>query len=199
GRRRTHAMPRVGRRRLAGGAPRREAPWRTCGCRPPGQPGDALAGDPEGRTEDVARGDRAQAHHDVGADARQFALQPQAARALFAGVGTLVQPGLAAALELEMLDGIGDVEPTPLDAQFLERAVEEFARGTDERTAAQVLRLAGLFADDQYARVGRAFAEDRTGGGLPQGTALATHGGIAQRLQAVVDGFGCRTFGNGAP
>ena len=41
-----------------------------------------------------------------------------------AGVGLVVDPALAACHELEMLDGVGDVDCPAVDARFLERGVE---------------------------------------------------------------------------
>src|SRR5688500_17015420 len=161
-------------------------------------PGPALLHQAELRAEHVACGDRAEADDDVGTDAREIAFQPEPARALLGRIRAAVQARLAAALELEMLDRIGDVDAAAVDAEFLQRAVEQLAGGTDEGMAAEVFLVAGLLADDEDARVVGAFAEHGLGRRLPQRAALAAGCGVAQRVQAVVEGFRRAAFGDAA-
>jgi hypothetical protein len=59
----------------------------------------------------------------------------------------LVQAALAAQLEFEMLNGVGDIYEPAIDPGFFERAVEQFASGPDERTPRDVLLVARLLAD----------------------------------------------------
>src|SRR5690606_47525 len=108
-------------------------------------------------------------------------------------------PHLAAALELEVLDRVGHVQPLAVDAELRERAVEQAARGADERAPGEVLGVARLLADHEDAGPRRTLAEDGLRRGLPQRAALASGGGIAQRGEAVVDRFRRGALGHGAP
>jgi hypothetical protein len=152
-------------------------------------PGAALLHQLEPGAEHVARGDRAQAHHDVGADAGKLAFQPDPAGGLFRRVRAAMQPHLAAALELEVLDRVGDVEAAAVDPQFLQRAIEQLAGRADERASAEVLGVARLLAHHEHARVLRAFAEYRLRRVLPERATPATRGGRTQGGEAVVDRF----------
>jgi len=67
----------------------------------------------------------------------------------------------AAQLELEMLDGIGDVDLAPIDAQLREGPLEELPGRADERAAAQIFLVAGLLADEHEAGPRGAFAGHR--------------------------------------
>ena len=63
-----------------------------------------------------------------------------------------MDPALAALLELEMLDRIGDVGLGAVDPGLLQRLVEDLPRRADERVAGQILLIAGLFADEHHRR-----------------------------------------------
>ena len=80
----------------------------------------------------------------------------------------------------------------------VERAIEHLPRRPDERQAAEILGVAGLFADHQDARVVRARAEYRLRRRLPQVAALAARGRVPQRIEAVVDRNRRAASGNGA-
>jgi hypothetical protein len=70
-----------------------------------------------------------------------------------------VDAALAALLELEMLDRVGDVDAGAVDPRVAQRAVERLAGGADERLAGEILLVAGLLADRDHRGVERAFAE----------------------------------------
>jgi hypothetical protein len=70
-----------------------------------------------------------------------------------------VEPAFAARLELEVFDSVCHVDRRPLDGGIAQCAIEQPARGAHERSARDVLLIAGLLADENEPRVGRAFAE----------------------------------------
>jgi hypothetical protein len=61
--------------------------------------------------------------------------------------GLLVDAALSALLELEVLDGVGDVDAAPVDAGVRHRPLQELAGGPHERPALPVLLVAGLLAN----------------------------------------------------
>src|SRR5690606_1593972 len=154
---------------------------------------------PERRPQHVARRDRTQADHHRRPDPRQLALEPQPARTLLRRIRALVQPRLAAALELEVLDRVGHVQAGAVDPVFCQRPVEQLARRPDERMPAQVLLVARLFAHHEHARVVGTLAEHGLRRRLPQRAALATARGIAERVEALVARLRRATFGDRPP
>jgi len=96
-----------------------------------------------------------------------------------------------------VLDRVGDVEPAPIDAEFVERTIEQRTRRTHERQAAEIFGVAGLFPDHDDARVVRARAEDRLCRRFPQVAALAARCRVTQCLQAVVDRHRRTAIGHG--
>jgi hypothetical protein len=54
-----------------------------------------------------------------------------------------------------------------VNSGFFEGAVEEFARGTNERMPSAILLISGLLANQHDAGVGRAFTEYSLGRCLP--------------------------------
>src|SRR2546430_4393867 len=73
--------------------------------------------------------------------------EPGPAGAHLPRVRLLMQPPLAAPGPAEMLDGVGEVDTTPVDAGFVEAALQEPSGGADEGFSLQVLLVAGLLAD----------------------------------------------------
>ena len=86
-----------------------------------------------------------------------------------AGVGLFVDAALAAPLELEMLDRVGDVGALAVDSRLRERAIEQLPGRPDERTPGQILLIARLLADEHDLRVERPFAEHRLGARICRG------------------------------
>jgi hypothetical protein len=74
-----------------------------------------------------------------------------------------VDPSLAARLPFEVLHHVGDINLLPLDAGFLQGPVHYLSRGTDEWLAAQIFRIARLFAYQQHSCVPWPFSEDSLG------------------------------------
>src|SRR3546814_16099365 len=66
---------------------------------------------------------------------------------------------LATWFPLEMLDGVGDVAPLPIEARRLQRLVENATGWADERRTGEILVVARLFADQHDARASCAFAQ----------------------------------------
>src|SRR5262249_34277264 len=108
----------------------------------------AQLGDGDRTAEQTAR--RRGAERDDGRrlHERAFEIEPNLAALDFVGVGTLVQPALAAHLMLEMLHRIGNENLRARNSRLCQRAVEDPPRRTDERLAAEVLLVAGLLADE---------------------------------------------------
>ncbi len=94
-----------------------------------------------------------------------------------------MNPPLSALDELEMLDGVGHVHLAPLDAGFVESAVEKLAGGTDEGMSQPIFTIAGLLADEHYARASVALTEDGLGSKLVKIAAATTRGGLSQALE----------------
>ena len=84
--------------------------------------GDRLA-------EQRLRGRRAERDDQVGLDQRELLVEPPAAGLDLAGIRLRVDAALAARLELEMLDRIGDVDLLPVDAGLVEIASKTLPAG----------------------------------------------------------------------
>ncbi len=74
----------------------------------------------------------------------------------------LVDAALAALLELEVLDGVGDVDAVPIDAGVRHRPLQELAGGSHEWPALPVFLVARLLADEGDRGADGTFAQDRT-------------------------------------
>ena len=116
------------------------------------------------RTDDGTRSRRAQANNEPRLDNREFGLKPWLTGSNLAGRWLLVDPTLAPFFELEMLDGVGEIDFRTLDSCLVEGAVKQRTRRPNERTSSQVLPIAGLLSDQHNRRRSRAFSEDRLRG-----------------------------------
>ena len=85
-----------------------------------------------------------------------------------------------ALLELEVLDGVREVDGAAVDARLLEPSVELPPGRPDERPSLEVLLVAGLLADEDDARPLAALAEDRLRRGRVQVAAATPLHGVAQ-------------------
>src|SRR5439155_15731993 len=81
----------------------------------------AVLCDAKGVAEDRARGGGAEADQDRGLDHRELGVEPWAAGRKLVRPRRLVDPALAALLELEVLDRVGDVEPLASEAHVGQR------------------------------------------------------------------------------
>src|SRR5262245_26942977 len=81
---------------------------------------------------ETARGRRAERHDESGLDRLALDLAPPAAVLDLEGIGFLVQSSLAAWLEFEMLDRIGDEDRLAVQPRFRNRAVEHPSCGADK-------------------------------------------------------------------
>src|SRR5690349_24260424 len=99
--------------------------------------------EPEARPEQRLGGGGPERRDAVRADQLDLGVQPWHARVDLALARRLVDAPLAALLELEVLDDVGDVDVAAVDPGRLERAVELAARGADERVALAVLTVPG--------------------------------------------------------
>src|SRR5262249_51708792 len=89
------------------------------------------------------------------------------------GPWRLVNAALAALLELEVLDRVGDVKLLARQTGLGERLVEDLARGPDERRTLKIFLVSRLLADEHDARVGCAATEHGLGRGAVEIAALA--------------------------
>ena len=129
--------------------------------------------DPDRAAEQGAGRRGAQADHHSGPHRRELGLQPRVAGVDLVGTRLLVEAPLAPVLVLEVLHGVGDVEPGAIEPGLLDATPEHAPRRPDERLALAVLLVAGLLADQDDPGRGRPFPEHRLGRGLVEGTALA--------------------------
>ena len=141
----------------------------------------ARAADRHGLAQHRARGGRAERHHQSRPHDTQFLRQPPAAGLHLARVGGLVDAPLAAPLELEMLDRVGDIGAGAVHARLGQRLVQQLPRRPDEGPPGQILLVAGLLADEHQRRVQRAFAEHGLRRVLVERAAGAAHRLVAHR------------------
>src|SRR5215831_9997592 len=120
-----------------------EHPWRKLR----GQDLATLPGDPEAWAENRLCRCRAHCYDEAGPDDPQFRFQPRTARCDFARVRLLMNSAFSARLPLKMFHRVGDVNLRPIDSSFLERAVHDFPRRTNERFARHIFVIARLFAN----------------------------------------------------
>src|SRR5438105_8353415 len=139
-------------------------------------------GDAKSLAHDRLRGRGAEADDDLRLDEANFLLEPGMARSDLGVVRLLVDAtrALLAPLPLEVLHGIRDVHVAALDPRFLEGAIEQLPRRTDERVASAILLVARLLADDHHAGILRSLAKDWLRSERPDTTATAGHRRVAQ-------------------
>ena len=146
--------------------------------RAPPRPGElearAQQGLPRGRPEQ---------HERVGLDDVELRAQPRQAGADLPARGLLVDAALAALLELEVLDGVGDVDLAAVDADGLERLVELAAGRAHEHVAGPVLTVARDLADHHHLRALQALAEDDLRRARVEVAAATPGGRLAKRLE----------------
>src|SRR5262249_11451034 len=134
---------------------------------------------------------------------RELRLEPGTAGADLDRARRLVDTALGRPNELEVLDGVGDVDVDAGKARLPERAVEHFARGSDERRALEVLLIARLLSDEDSARGGRPFSENglcRVAPQLASAAALGRAGELEEvgRVRDEGGGPGRRLLGEAA-
>lgn len=86
--------------------------------------------------------------------------QPWPASCYLKRIWFLMQPNLAPRFPLEMLNGIGNVHFTPINARGFEALVKELAGRSDKRLPLLVFAIAGLFAHHEQSGVDAPFPKD---------------------------------------
>src|SRR5258708_31583565 len=119
-------------------------------------PAQAIDGD--GLSRQAARGSGAERDDELGIDQRTLDVVPPFTAFDLIGVGPLVQATLAARLEFEVLDGIGDEDRLAVETGFGNGAVEHAARRSDKGMAGEGFVVSRLFAHHHQGGVFRAFA-----------------------------------------
>src|SRR5512132_546763 len=95
---------------------------------------------------------RPEHHEGAGPDEAKLRVEPRFARVDLAALRALMDAPLAAFLELEVLDDVGDVDVAALDPDGLEGSVELATGRSHERTALAVLAIPGYLPDEHDAR-----------------------------------------------
>ena len=113
----------------------------------------------------VSAADRRGAERDrqVRPQHRELLLEPAVAGVDLADARLLVDAPLAARLEFEVLDRIGDIGALAVDAGIGQRPVEHRAGRPDEGLAREILLVARLLADEDEVGGRQALAEHRLG------------------------------------
>jgi len=111
----------------------------------------AILFDRRGAPEDCPRGGRTETNDQCRAEQLELAFEPLMTRADLQLVRLLVDPPLAAQLELEVLDRVRDIRRLAVDGCIGQSTVEELAGRSDERLAGAIFLVAGLLADQQDA------------------------------------------------
>ena len=142
-----------------------------------------VAHEAEGAAEEALGGGGPEAQDDAGFDGVDLGLEPRAAGRDLGHAGVLVEAELAALDELEVLDGVGEVDRRAVDVEVGEDLIEDAAGGADEGQALQVFLVAGLLADEHE------------GGGLVEvderrGDAGHDLGGVAVEVAPLAGGEG---------
>ena len=129
-----------------------------------GAPDTAVAGDLEIPIDQRLGCWRAQRDDHSRLDDRQLGVEPGAAGTHLAGPRGAIDLSPALDRRGPVLDDVGEVELAAIEAGLLQRAVEHFAGGTNERPPDLVLGLARPLPDDHDRRVGIALAPHRLRG-----------------------------------
>src|SRR5947199_2336107 len=120
----------------------------------------AILRDPERVAEDRAGRRGAEADENLRLDQGQLGVEPRTTSLELVRPWRLMDSALAALLELEVLDRVGDVELLALETRFGQRLVKHLAGRTDEWRALPIFLIPRLFSDEHDPRGGRASAED---------------------------------------
>ena len=131
-----------------------------CGPGLAGEKFAALAADQDNSTEYRLRRRRPEANQDFRLNDFQFRFEPRLAGRDLADRWFLMQSALAALDPAEMLDRIGDINFLARNFCLGECTIEETTRRADEGMPLAVFPIAGLFAEENQARVRRPFAEN---------------------------------------
>ena len=111
-----------------------------------------------GESQDRCRAER---DHDPWMHESQLLLQPPSVVLDLACRRLLVDAALSALLELEVLDGIGDVDPMSIDPGIRHRPIEQLARRSHERPALPILLVTRLLADERDRGADGPLAQNR--------------------------------------
>ena len=134
-----------------------------------------LLADLEVRLDQLHGADAAQTHDDLGL--HQPHLGPEIAPA-----GILLRVQGIPVLRRTALDGVGDIDILPVQADHGQHVVQQLAAPAHKGLALQILVGAGRLADEQHLGVGVAHAEHHLGTGLPQLARLTFQTGLSQFL-----------------
>ncbi len=132
--------------------------------------------DAEGSSEQGLGGGRSKADDHVRLDECNLVLEPRKTRADLTGAWCLMNASLRSRVfgPLEVLHRVSEVDVIAVEANGVERAIEQLARRPDEIVAEFVLDVPGLFADEHDACAARTLAEHGLGSALEQVAAAAS-------------------------
>jgi hypothetical protein len=120
----------------------------------------AVLSQPKLCTEQTLRRGCAKTDNELRTNSGNLGFQPWAAGRYFKRVWFLVQPDLAARFPFEMLNGIGNVHISPIDACRLEAFVKKLTSRPDKRLPLLVFAIAGLFPHQEQSGMGAAFPKN---------------------------------------
>ena len=148
-----------------------------------------MLGNPKCRSKQRLSGGRAKHHDDPRADFLELCLEPGPARADLTRVRLAVDAAFAARFPLEVLDGVGDIDPRAIDPDVVEGVVQHTSGWADKGFTSAIFLVARLFADEHDQGVRRPFAENGLRAGPVQVAAMAAPGGSLEALERPL-GFG---------
>jgi hypothetical protein len=115
------------------------------------------------RSEQILRGGCAQADDYLGMNRCNLHLEPRAAGSYFECVWLLVETDFAPWLPLEMLDRVGDIHLSAIDACRLKALIKKLTGGPNERFSLHIFAITRLFPNQEDSGMGCAFAKDDLG------------------------------------
>ncbi len=95
---------------------------------------------------------RTKSNHQLRSNQQEFLIYPPAALFYFVMIRMLVESPFASQLMLKMLDGIAEIDQTPIKLQFLQRRVKHSACRSDEGTSFSVFLISRLLANHHESR-----------------------------------------------
>src|SRR4029078_2541884 len=113
--------------------------------------------------EDRRRCRRAERDHHARTHELELLDQPGLAGADFIRTGLLVDAALASLAELEVLDGVRDVEVASIETRFRHQRIQQLPGWADERPGGEIFVVARLLPHQRDRGAGASLAEDVLG------------------------------------
>ncbi len=111
-------------------------------------------------SEQALRRSRTQTDNKLRSNGVNLRFQPWPASCYLQRIRFLMQPNLTARFPLEMLNRVGNVHFTPINARGFEALIKKLAGRSDKRLPLLVFAIAGLFAHQEKSGMDAAFPKD---------------------------------------